>query len=143
MNSKQQAQKIFQIMFDNDHFSQWMKLECVEMQEGYCMLKMQIRKEMLNGFYLAHGGIAYSIADSALAFASNSHGRKCVSIETSISHTESIKEGDIITAEAKEISLTNKLAIYHVTITNQHKKNVAFFKGTVYRTTSEWFPDKI
>ena len=84
------------------------------------------------------GGIAYAIADSALAFAANSHGRKAVSVETSISHTKPLKEGDTITAVAEEISLTNKIGIYHVTVTNQMNEKVALFKGTVYRTNKTW-----
>lgn len=139
MNSKNLAVKVFHQMFDNDPFSQWLGIECIEVDKGHCILKMKVRKEMLNGFNIAHGGIAYSLADSALAFASNSHGIKSISIETSISHTQPLKEGDIITAIAEEKNLTNKTAVYHVTVTNQHQKVVALFKGTVYRTSKTWF----
>jgi acyl-CoA thioesterase len=104
---------------------------------------MQIRKNMLNGFGIAHGGITYSLADSALAFSSNSHGRQSVSVETSISHTVSLKEGDVIYAVAEEKSLTNKIGIYSITVTNQHEQVVALFKGVVYRTSKEWFPNEI
>ena len=97
---------------------------------------------MLNGFGIAHGGITYSLADSALAFASNSHGRMSVSVETSISHTEQLREGDEITATAEEMSLSNKIGIYNVTIRNQNSETVALFKGTVYRTGKEWFPEE-
>ena len=127
-------------MYDNDAFSQWLGIEVVEVKDGYCELKMTVRKEMLNGFQIAHGGIAYSLADSALAFASNSHGRKSLSVETSISHTVSVKEGDVLTANTEELSLSNKIGVYHITITNQDNQEVAYFKGTVYRTTKEWFP---
>jgi len=125
-------------MFDADWFSQWLRIERLEVKQGRCVLRMTIRKEMLNGFAIAHGGITYSLADSALAFASNSHGRMSVSVETSISHTESLKEGDVIIATAEEMSLSNKVAVYHVTVTNQNNKVVALFKGTVYRTSKEW-----
>ena len=127
-------------MYDNDAFSQWLGIEVVEVKDGYCELKMTVRKEMLNGFQIAHGGIAYSLADSALAFASNSHGRKSLSVETSISHTVSVKEGDVLTANTEELSLSDKIGVYHITITNQDNQEVAYFKGTVYRTTKEWFP---
>jgi acyl-CoA thioesterase len=100
---------------------------------------MSVRKEMLNGFAIAHGGITYSLADSALAFASNSHGRKSVSVETSISHVEPVKEGDILIADAAEVSISNKIAVYHITVKNQEEKVVALFKGTVYRTAKQWF----
>ena len=127
-------------MYDNDAFSQWLGIEVVDAKDGYCELKMPVRKEMLNGFQIAHGGIAYSLADSALAFASNSHGRKSLSVETSISHTVSVKEGDVLTAITEELSLSDKIGVYHITITNQDNQEVAYFKGTVYRTSKEWFP---
>lgn len=125
-------------MFDSDWFSQWLGIERVKVEEGSCVLKMMVRKEMLNGFGIAHGGITYSLADSALAFASNSHGRKSVSVETSISHTAQLHEGDVITATAEEMSISNKIAVYHITIKNQEDKTVALFKGTVYRTSKDW-----
>lgn len=96
---------------------------------------------MLNGFSILHGGITYSLADSALAFASNAHGIKAVSIETSISHVEACKEGDVLTAIAEEKHLTNKTGVYYVTVLNQDQKQVALFKGTVYRTGKPWFPE--
>lgn len=129
-------------MYDNDWFSQWLGIERVKIESGSCVLRMTIRKEMLNGFGIAHGGITYSLADSALAFASNSHGRMSVSVETSISHTEQLFEGDVITATAEEMSLSNKIAIYNITVKNQKNEIVALFKGTVYRTGKDWFPSE-
>jgi len=134
-----QSEKIVDTMYQNDAFSQWLGIEVVEVKDGYCELKMTVRKEMLNGFQIAHGGIAYSLADSALAFASNSHGRKSLSVETSISHTVSVKKGDVLTANSKELSLSDKTGVYLITITNQKNEDVAYFKGTVYRTSKEWF----
>ena len=142
MSDNTLPEKIVSKMYDNDWFSQWLGIERLEVKQGKCVLRMTIRKEMLNGFAIAHGGITYSLADSALAFASNSHGRMSVSVETSISHTESLKEGDIITATAEEMSLSNKVGVYHITVINQHNKVVALFKGTVYRTSKEWFPEE-
>ena len=134
-------QKIVNKMFDQDAFSQWLGIEIIDVSEGCCQLKMTVRKEMLNGFQIAHGGIAYSLADSALAFASNSHGRKSLSVETSISHTVSVKEGDVLTVTTKELSLSDKIGVYLITIINQSNEDVAYFKGTVYRTSKEWFPN--
>lgn len=142
MDNNTFPEKIVSKMYDNDWFSQWLGIERLEVKQGRCVLRMAIRKEMLNGFAIAHGGITYSLADSALAFASNSHGRMSVSVETSISHTESLKEGDVITATAEEMSLSNKVGVYHITVTNQNNKVVALFKGTVYRTSKEWFPEE-
>ncbi len=131
--------KIVNKMYDQDAFSQWLGIEIVEVSEGYCQLKMKVRKEMLNGFHIAHGGIAYSLADSALAFASNSHGRKSLSVETSISHMVSIKAGDMLTAMTKELSRSDKIGVYLITITNNKNQEMAIFKGTVYRTSKDWF----
>ena len=136
-----QSEKIVDTMYQNDAFSQWLGIEVVEVKDGYCKLNLTVRKEMLNGFQIAHGGIAYSLADSALAFASNSHGRKSLSVETSISHTVSVKEGDSLIAVSNEISLSPKIGIYLISIKNQNEQEVALFKGTVYRTSKDWLPE--
>jgi acyl-CoA thioesterase len=131
--------EIVNTMMAADYFSQWLGIEILEAKEGLSKLQMTVRKEMLNGFGIAHGGITYSLADSALAFASNSHGQKAVSIETSISHTNPLKENDIIIAEACEETCSNKIGIYTIKITKRSDlKVVALFKGTVYRTSKNW-----
>lgn len=129
---------VSKLMLANDAFSKWMNIQLIDIQPGTCTLQASIRTEMLNGFQIAHGGIAYSIADSALAFASNSHGTQALSIETSISHLRQVKLDDTLTAVAVEKSLTRRLGIYEVTVSNQHGEIVALFKGTVYRTDKEW-----
>ncbi len=132
------AKRVVDKMYENDAFSQWLGIKRIEDGAGTSVLQMTVRKEMLNGFYILHGGITYSLADSALAFASNGHGRKAVSVETSISHTHACKEGDVLTTNTKEMSLSNKIGVYQITITNQEDKTVALFKGTVYRTSKDW-----
>jgi len=130
--------KIVDKMYENDAFSKWLGIKRIEDGAGKSVLQMTVRKEMLNGFDIVHGGITYSLADSALAFASNGHGRKSVSVETSISHTEACKEDDVLTTHTEEMSLSKKIGIYQITITNQHNKTVALFKGTVYITDKNW-----
>jgi acyl-CoA thioesterase len=125
-------------MYDNDAFSKWLGIEILQIGEGSCELTMTVRSEMTNGFQIAHGGITYSLADSALAFASNSHGKKAVSVETSISHTQAVHAGDVLTAKATEQHRSDKIAVYQVTVTNQEDKTVALFKGVVYRTQKDW-----
>lgn len=139
MTSSEKAIKIVeQIMLRNDTFSKWMDVEITKITPGSCCLKVSIREEMLNGFQTCHGGVSYSIADSALAFASNSHGIQAVSIETSISHTKVILAGDIITAVATEKNLSKRFGVYEVILTNQKGETVALFKGTVFRNGKEW-----
>src|SRR3954463_4934635 len=113
---KSKATKIVDGMMSKDLFSQWLGVERLEEHEGFCKLRMTIRDEMCNGFGIAHGGITYSFADSALAFASNSQVKHAVSIETSISHIKPLLPGDIIIATAGETSLTNRIGIYDVKI---------------------------
>ena len=125
-------------MFDRDAFSKWLGIEVVKVEKGFCELNLIVREEMTNGFKIAHGGITYSLADSALAFSSNSHGRKSVSVETSISHIKQCLVGDVITAKAIEKSISHKIAIYEIIITKQKEETVALFKGTVYRTSKDW-----
>ena len=131
------AKEIVHKMFDNDAFSQWLGITVENVAKGTCTLSMTIRKEMLNGFAIAHGGITYSLADSALAFASNSHGRQSVSIDTSINHFETLKEGDKIMAVAKQEALKNKFGFYTIEVKKENTV-VAIFKGTVFRSDKEW-----
>ena len=128
-------------MYRHDPFSQWLGIRRVDEGEGYCTLEMTIRPEMLNGHGIAHGAITYALADSAFAFASNSRGRKAVSIETSINHLKPLNVGDVITAVAEETSLGHKIAIYHIRIT-RGEELVAHFKGVVYRKEEPWEIDK-
>lgn len=131
MNSK--VEKVIDEMMSKDLFSQWLGIERQAEGPGFCKLKMIVRKEMCNGFDIAHGGITYSLADSALAFASNSHGIQAVSIETSISHIRPLKTGDIIIAIAEEKNCSNRIGIYDVRVEKENGELVALFKGTVFR----------
>lgn len=133
-----QTHKITQQMMDGDAFSQWLGIEVVSAEEGSAILQMTIRKEMTNGFGIAHGGISYSLADSALAFASNNFGRQSVSIETSISHIQKMEIGDVLSAKCSLVSQSHKIGVYTVQIKNQKDQLVADFKGTVYKSSQNW-----
>src|SRR5699024_12655708 len=113
--------QITETMLANDSFSQWLGIEIIETKADYCKLKMQIRDEMLNGMKKAQGGITFSFADSCFAFASNTRGKKSVSIEASINHIEALDSGDIITAEAQLESVKNKLGFYTVRVRKEER----------------------
>ena len=131
---KEIANKLLQ----NDAFSKWLGIEIIAVSKGYCKLKMKVRKEMLNGFAIAHGGITYSFADTCLAFASNSNGKHSMSVETSISHIKSCKENEILFAESEELNVSNKIAVYQIVVKNQKDEKIAFFKGICYVSSREW-----
>ena len=129
-------------MMANDFFSQWLGIVVKSIGEGFCSLEMTVRKEMLNGFGIAHGGVAFSRADSALAFASNSRNRKSLVINTSVSFTGAVKAGDTLLASASEINVTNRLGIYQVMVTRKEGEKVLIFKGTVFRKDDLWFREE-
>lgn len=117
-----------------DHFSEWMGVEIIDAKYHYSKIKMLLRREMMNAFGIAHGGITFALADSAFAFACNSEGKITVALDVSISFPKAGKEGDVLTAEAKEINSTNKTGLYLIEVKNQHDELVALFKGTCYKT---------
>lgn len=142
MSNQSLATRVVDKMYTNDPFSIWLGIERIEESEGSSTLRMKVRNDMLNGFGILHGGVIFSLADSALAFASNSHGIQSVSIDNSINYFEPAKQGDVLTATTEEIKITNKIGLYHITITNQDGNKIALFKGMVYRTGKLWFNDK-
>jgi len=131
------SEKIVSEMMAKDAFSQWLGIEVLSVKEGFAQIKMTVRNEMLNGHLVAHGGISFSLADSAFAFASNSHGQKAVSIETSINHIKAIFEGDELVATAEKESTSKSLGQYIVRV-HRRDELVALFKGVVFRKQEEW-----
>ena len=116
-----------------DYFSQWMGVKLIEIRENYCLIEMPIRQEMINGLKTVHGGVTFSLADSALAFSSNNTNEASVALHCSLNFTKAVKLGDTLTAESILISDTRKTGVYDISITNQHKVLVATFRGTVYK----------
>jgi acyl-CoA thioesterase len=134
--SKEQelAERVVTGMMARDEFSRWLGIEVVRVAPNASTTRLKVRPEMVNGFGVAHGGIAYSLADSALAFASNTHGKVTVAIDNSIAYPAAVNVGDVLTAVAELESSTKKLAFLRVTVTNQGGVTVGVFRGTVYKT---------
>ena len=128
------SQEVVAHMMENDLFSQWLGIEVLEIRDGYCKIKMTVRKEMINGFGIVHGGIAFSLSDSAFAFACNNRNVLSVALDTSINFTKPVHVGDVLTAEAGELHNGRSTGLYHITIKNQNDHVVALFKGTCFRT---------
>jgi len=124
-------------MLSQDSYSQWLGIEVLEVEKGRCKVGMTIRKEMLNSMSKAHGGISYSLADTAFGFSANTHGKYAVSIETSINHIEALEEGDYITAEAVTDIIKTKIG-FNIVEVKRGEQIVALFKGVVYRTNKDW-----
>ena len=128
------AHEVVSHMMNNDFFSQWMNVEVIEVKEGYSKIKMTIRKEMVNGFGIVHGGIPFSLADSAFAFACNNRNNLSVALDVTITFTKAVSVGDILTAEAKEVHNGRSTGVYLISVFNQNNEQVALFKGTCFRT---------
>lgn len=130
----QLAKDVVDHMMREDLFSQWLGIEVLEVREGYSRIRMTLRKEMINGFNIVHGGVAFSLADSAFAFACNNRNTLSVALDTNITFTKSTQPGDVLTAEAKELHNGKSTGLYLITVTNQRSEQVALFKGTCFRT---------
>ena len=124
-------------MMQHDLFSQWLGIEVKEIKEGYSKIQMIVRNEMVNGFGIVHGGVAFSMADSAFAFACNNRNVLSVALDTAINFLKPVHPGDVLTAEAKELHNGKSTGLYHVTISNQKDHVVAVFKGTCFRTNKK------
>jgi len=133
MNNESARQVVDKMMRD-DLFSQWLGISVIEIKEGYSKIKMTVRPEMINGFGIVHGGVAFSLADSCFAFACNNRNVLSVALDTSINFTKPVHVGDELTAEAKELHNGKSTGLYHITIKNQNDHIVALFKGTCFRT---------
>ena len=131
------AEQVVAGMMAKDAFSQWLGIEVLTTKPDEAVVRMTVRSEMVNGFGVAHGGIAYSLADSALAFAANTNGNVTVAIDNGITYPAAINVGDVLTATCTKDSTTRRLGFYRVTVTNQKGVVVATFKGTVYRTDKQ------
>ncbi|WP_460551580.1 hydroxyphenylacetyl-CoA thioesterase PaaI [Hymenobacter daeguensis] len=131
------AEAVKDLMLRQDSFSQLLGLQVDEVGPGYCRLHFAVRPNMLNGFGSLHGGVTFSAADSAFAFACNSHGRQSVGLTVTIDYLEAGRPGDVITVEAREESLKHKIGVYQVRVVNQNDVVLALFKGTAYRTSNE------
>jgi acyl-CoA thioesterase len=128
------AGRVARQMLERDAFSRWLGIDLVALAPGSCILTMTVREDMLNGFGVGHGGIVFSLADSAMAFACNSGPAVTVAVDNSISYPAAVRLGDQLTAVAEQESESAKLAYYRVTVRRGDESIVALFRGTVYRT---------
>jgi acyl-CoA thioesterase len=131
------AEKAVAHIMKHDEFSQWLGIEVLEAKEGFSKIKMTVRKEMINGLGIVHGGIAFSLADTCFALACNSRNTLSVALDTAINFVKPVHVEDVLTAQATEIHNGKNTGLYQVTVTNQQQHVVAVFKGTCFRTNKQ------
>ena len=137
MDKNQFAQQVVNHLLEKDLFSKWLGIGVLEIKEGYSKIEMMIRDEMVNGFGIVHGGVTFSLADSAFAFACNNRNNLSVALDTSINFMKPAHVGDVLTAEAKEIHNGKSTGLYQIFVTNQNDHLIALFKGTCFRTNKK------
>ena len=128
-------------MLEKDAFSRWLGLEVTRVAPHASTVRMTVRAEMLNGFGVCHGGVTFALADSALAFASNTGGQVTLSVENAISYHLPVQVGDVLTAEAEAEGGGRRLRFFRVVVRRHDGATVAIFRGTVYGTRQALIPD--
>lgn len=127
---------IVQQMLDHDLFSQWLDINVIEILEGKCTISMNVKEQMTNGFKIAHGGIAYSLADSCAAFTANSFGKIAVTQESKIKYLKKTFTGDKLTASCMT-SFDEKKNL-EVRIENQANELIAVYSCQIHYTSKHW-----
>ena len=135
------AERLVGTMLARDAFSRWLGLRVERVAPRQVTVAMTVRPDMVNGFGVCHGGVTFALADSALAFACNTHGHVTVSIENSMTYPAAVRPGDELVAEAEPEGETARLGFYRVLVRRRGGDTVAIFRGTVYRTRQPLLPD--
>ncbi len=135
MDEQRLAERVVQAMMSRDAFSQWLGIEVLEIAPRRSTCRLTVRDDMVNGFGVTHGGVTFSLADSAFAFACNTHGTVTVSIENSVTYPAPVHVGDVLTAVAREDAASGRLSYYSAEVRNQRGEVVALFRGTAFKTS--------
>ncbi len=120
-------------MYERDPASQALGMTLDEIRPGYARMSMPVRTDMLNGHRTCHGGYIFMLADSAFAFACNSHNFNTVGAGCSIDYLAPARDGDLLTAVAVEQALAGKTGVYDIVVTNQEGRTIALFRGKSHR----------
>lgn len=129
MTPRERAKKSAAVMWSDDRASSWLGMKLTDVDEGTATLSLTVQEHHANGHGICHGGITFALADSAFAFACNSRNQSTVAQHNSITYTAPASLGDMLTAKAREVSLTGRSGIYDVTVTKQDGTIVAEFRG--------------
>ncbi len=129
MTPQERAAKSSEAMWANDPACAWIGMELGEIAEGHAVMSLKVQKHHCNGHGMCHGGIIFSLADSAFAYACNSRNQSTVAQNNMITFIAPGQVGDVLTAIAREVSLTGRSGIYDVRVTNQNDTLIAEMRG--------------
>lgn len=133
VDARMLAERVAAAMYSRDSASQGLGMRVAEVSPGHAELTMAVRADMLNGHAICHGGFIFTLADSAFAFACNSYNLNTVASGCSIDFVAPAREGDVLTARARERALSGRTGVYDVEVANQRGETVALFRGKSYR----------
>src|SRR5262249_39517700 len=128
MDTQQVAERAAKALLANDAASRMLGMRLIEVRPGYARFTMLVRGDMVNGHRVCHGGLIFSLADSAFAVSCNSHNDNTLAAAASIDFVAPALEGDELSAEARELWRSGRTGLYEVTVTNQHGARIAFFR---------------
>jgi acyl-CoA thioesterase len=135
--TQRRAERAAGALFGRDRASQALGMRLTGVGAGRAVVAMTVRADMLNGHAICHGGIVFALADSAFAFACNSHNENTLAAAASIDFLEAAREGDVLSAEARELWRRGRNGIYEITVSNQRGERVALFRGRSYRVDGQ------
>lgn len=131
------AQKVRAHMFEHDQFGKMLGIQIHQVEPGFAVASVKITESMLNGVGTCHGGLTFTLADTAFAYACNSRNHKTVALNCFVNFTKTVSAGETLTATAKELSLSGKTGVYDVSVTNDSRELVALFRGTSHNMRTE------
>jgi acyl-CoA thioesterase len=134
------AERAAAVLFERDHASQTLGISITAVRPGFAQVTMKVRPDMVNGHGVCHGGLVFTLGDSAFAFACNSHNESTVAAAASIDFLSGARAGDELTAEARELWRTKRNGLYEIVIFNQHGERIALFRGRSYRIDGQVVP---
>ena len=142
MTPKARAQRSAQVIWSRDQASKWFGMQVLDVDEGAATLTLKVEAQHANGHGICHGGVIFSLADSAFAFACNSRNQNTVAQHNTISFIAPGRLGDMLTAQAREVSLAGRSGLTDVTVTNQDGQLIAEFRGASRAIKGQLFQEE-
>jgi len=131
--AQQRAERAAAALYERDRASQALGMRLAAVRPGWARVTMRVRGDMVNGHRVCHGGLLFALADSAFAFACNSHNETTVAAAAAIDFLAAARDGDELTAEASELWRTRRNGLYEIVVSNQRGERIALFRGRSYR----------
>ncbi len=142
LTEQQRAEKSAKAMWANDYASQTTGMQLQNITPGTARFCLTVEKQHTNGHGTCHGGVIFTLADTAFAFACNSYNQSTVAQQNSITYSNPAMLGDVLIAEAKEVTRSGRSGVYDVRVSNQDNKTIALFRGNSRMIKGQLFEEE-